>query len=73
MVPQILVSRRPDYFLLLEEDGIKDYITTIVDIPIDATQLATYKDIAKVRRIILDGVKHHIVPHISELDIVKKK
>ena len=59
--------------LLLEENGIKDYTTSVVPIPMDATQLAAYrKDDAKARRIIFDGVKDHIVPHIVELDIAKK-
>ena len=57
---------------MLEENGIKDYATIGVAIPTDATQLATYKkEDAKARRIILDGVKDHIVPHISELDTTK--
>ena len=59
--------------LLLEENGIKDYVTSVVAIPTNGTQLATYKkDDVKVRRIILDGVKDHIVPHILELDTTKK-
>ena len=59
--------------LLLEENDIKNYVTSVVDVPTDATQLAAYKkDDAKARRIILDGVKDHIVPHISELDRAKK-
>lgn len=59
--------------LLLEENGIKEYVTTIVTVPTDATHLATYKkDDSKARRIILDGVKDHIVPHIAELDTTKK-
>ena len=59
--------------LLLEENGIKDYVTTVVAVPTNATQLATYKkDDAKARRIILDGIKDHIVPNISVLDRMKK-
>lgn len=57
---------------MLEENGINDYVTSIVVVPINATQLAAYKDDAKARRIILDGVKDHSVPHILELDIAKK-
>ena len=57
----------------MEENGIKDYVTSVIVVPIDATQLATYKkEDAKARRIILDGVKDHIVPHISELEMMKK-
>ena len=41
--------------------------------PTNLTQLAAHKkkDV-KARRIILDGVKDHIVPHILELDTAKK-
>ena len=60
-------------YLLLEENGIKDFATSVVPIPMDVTKFATYKkDDAKVRRIILDGFKDHIVPHIVELDMTKK-
>ena len=59
--------------LLLEENGIKDYATSGIVVPKNAIQLPTYKnDDAKVRRIILDGFKDHIVPHIVELDTMKK-
>ena len=58
---------------LLEKNGIKDYVTSVVVVPTDATQLVAYKeDDVKVRRIILDGVKGHIVTHILELDTTKK-
>ena len=57
----------------MEENGIKDYVISVVVVTIDATHIATYKkDDAKAGRIILDGVKDHIVPHILELDTTKK-
>ena len=57
---------------MLEENGIKNYATIGLAVPTEATQLSTYKkEDAKARRIILDGVKDHIVPHISELDTAK--
>ena len=59
--------------LLLEENGIKDYVTSIVVVPTVVTQLATYKkEDAKARRIILDGVKDHIILNISVQDTTKK-
>ena len=65
--------QKPRISLLLEENGIKDYVASVVAIHTNATQLATYKkDDSKARMIILDGVKDHIIPHISELDIGKK-
>ena len=69
MEPLVLVSRKTKILWLLEENDIKQYVTSVFVVPIDATQLIAYKkDDAKTRRIILDGVKDHIVPHISELD-----
>ena len=59
--------------LLVKENGIKDYVTNVVVVPTNVTQLAAYKkDDAKVRRIILDSFNDHIVPHILELDTMKK-
>ena len=59
--------------LVLEENGIKDYVTSVIVVPTDTTQLATYKkDDAKVRLIILDSIKDYIVPHILEFDTWKK-
>ncbi|KAH9322750.1 hypothetical protein KI387_017389 [Taxus chinensis] len=64
--------RKARISLLLEENGIKEYVTTVVSVPTDATQLLAYKkEDAKARRLILDGVKDHIVPHIAELDTAK--
>ena len=54
---------------MLEENGIKDYAISVVLVPMDATYK---KDNAKVRRIILDCIKNHIVPHISKLDTTNK-
>ena len=60
-------------YLLLEENCIKDFATIDIVVPIDATKIVAYKkDDSKARRIILDGVKDHIVPHIVELHTVKK-
>ena len=48
-------------------------LPVLVVVPTYATQLVAYKkDDAKARRIILDGVKDSIIPHISELDTMKK-
>lgn len=59
--------------LLLEENGIKEYLTNVVVVPAYSTQLLAYKkEYAKARRVIVYGVKDHIVLHIVELDIAKK-
>lgn len=62
----------PQKNLLLEENGIKEYVTSVVAIPIDPTQLLAYmKEDAKARMLILDGVKDHIIPHMTKLDTTK--
>lgn len=58
--------------LILEDNGLKEYATSVVAVLTDATQLLTYKkEDAMTRHIILDGVKDHIVLHIAEEDTRK--
>lgn len=60
-------------FLLLEENDLKEYATSVIVVPTNPQQLSMYKKKdAKARRIILDGIKDHIVPHIAKLDTTKK-
>ena len=60
--------------LLLEEhelwpDVVRNTTTYPIVIPTDATVLAAFnKKDCKARRIILDAVKDHIIPHISGKD-----
>ena len=50
---------------LLDEYGLKLFIDAVVAIPIDADQLKEYrKEMARVKWLILDGVRDHIVSHI---------
>ena len=59
--------------LLLEEHGPKTYATTTVVVPTDAKQAEAYQKIdAKAKRIVMDGVKDHIVSLIAESDTCKK-
>ena len=59
--------------LILEENELCDIVqgttTNPVVVPTDATDKATFlkKDI-KGRRVILDAVKDHVIPHISAKD-----
>jgi len=47
---------------VLEDNGLKDFIDQEVPKPIDATQLEEWKKcVARARRILLVGVKDHIV------------
>jgi hypothetical protein len=52
--------------LVLEENGLLEIVEGKVAAPADPVQLAahTKKDV-KARRILVDGVKDHIIPHLS--------
>jgi hypothetical protein len=52
--------------LVLEEQGLWEFVEGTPVPPADPTQLAAHirKDV-KARRIIIDGVKDHIIPHLS--------
>lgn len=59
--------------LILEENGLMEFMTSVKVIPADVAQLLTYKkEDDKTKRIILDGVKDHIMPHTVEEDMGKK-
>ena len=54
---------------VLDEADVWDIGEKTVIIPTDATQLAAYKrKCAKAKRLILDGVKDHIIPHVRGKD-----
>lgn len=51
---------------LLDEYGLKAYVDNVVAVLQDADQLKEYKkEMGKAKRLILDGVRDHIVSHIS--------
>jgi hypothetical protein len=59
--------------LSLEEYGLKEFAKKTIIVPVDAQQEEAHKkNDAKARRIIMDGVKDHIVPHLSGLDTTRK-
>jgi len=48
--------------VVLEDNGLKDFIDQEVPKPIDATQLAEWKKcVVRASRIILEGVRDHII------------
>ena len=50
---------------LLEDNGLKEFIDQEVPEPTDATQLAEWKKcVARARRILLEGVRDHIVSNL---------
>ena len=51
---------------LLDEHDLKAFIDNVVAVPADVDPLKAYrKDMAKAKTLILDGVRDHIVSHIS--------
>jgi hypothetical protein len=54
-------------FFLLEENHLKDYVEMVVRDPKDANELTTHKKReVKVKRVLLDSVKDHLIHPIFE-------
>ena len=54
---------------VLDEPDALDIVEKTVTIPTDATQLAAFKrKNAKAKRLILDGIKDHVIPHVRGKD-----
>lgn len=52
--------------LILEEYELWDIVEKAVTIPTDATALAAYNKLnVKAKRIILDAIKDHVIPHVT--------
>ena len=50
---------------VLDEANVWNIVEKTVAIPTDVTQLATFKrKNSKVKRLILDGIKDHVIPHV---------
>jgi hypothetical protein len=57
---------------LLEENDLKDYVEMVISNPNDPQELATHrKREVKAKRVLLDSVKDHLIPHISEKKTAK--
>ena len=55
--------------LLLEEHELWEIVESIVTLPIDPILLSKFKKKnVRAKRIILDSVKDHIIPHVSRKD-----
>lgn len=51
---------------LLDEHALKTYVDNVVVVSMDADPLKKYKaEMAKAKRMILDGVKDHVVCHVA--------
>ena len=54
---------------LLDEHDLKTYVNSVVVVLADADPLKKYKaEMAKTKRIILDGVRDQVVSHIADKD-----
>jgi hypothetical protein len=59
--------------LLLEEYDLKEYVETVITYPNDPEELtAHWKREVKAKRVLLDSVKDHLIPHISEKKTTKE-
>jgi hypothetical protein len=59
--------------LLLEENDLWDLVDQVITPPTDPQQLATHKKKeVKSKRVILDAVKNHLIPHVSEKKTAKE-
>jgi hypothetical protein len=53
--------------LLLEENELKEYVKVVVATPMDSQELAAHKKKeVKAKQVLLESVKDHLIPHISE-------
>jgi hypothetical protein len=51
--------------LLLEEYDLRDYVEMVISDPNDPHELAAHrKREVKTKRVLLDSVKDHLIPHI---------
>ena len=58
---------------LLDEHDLKHFIDNAQAEPVDATSLQAFKkNMDKAKRLILDGVRDHIVSHISAKGTTKE-
>jgi len=57
---------------VLDRHRIKDFSLRIVPISVDPVENEKYEDaMARAKRMILDGVKDHVIPHIAEKNTTK--
>ena len=54
---------------MFEEVEVWDIVEKTITLPTDATQLAEFKKKnAKIERLILDGIKYHVITHVRGKD-----
>ena len=66
-------SWRTRLLLVLEENEIQDHVKMEILVPEGDDEKVLYrKNEGKAKRIIIDSVKDHLIPHISEQETAKK-
>ena len=66
-------SWRTRLLVVLEENNIEDHVNKEIPEPEgDDEKIAFRMNEGKAKRIIIDSVKDHLIPHISEQDSAKK-
>ena len=51
---------------VLDEYGLKEHVENVLVVPTDADPLKKYEENqARTKRLIIDGVKDHVIPHIA--------
>jgi CRISPR/Cas system-associated endonuclease Cas3-HD len=59
--------------LLLEENDLKDYVESVVVALTNHQELATHKKKeVKAKRVLLESMKDHLIPHIAEKATAKE-
>lgn len=54
---------------VLDRNHLKHFFLNTITVPVDLDENEEYQEVmARAKRIILDGVKDHVVPHIAEKD-----
>jgi hypothetical protein len=61
-----ILSWKVKVTLLLEENDLWDIIKDVVAEPTDLQQLAVHKKEVKAKQIIVDSIKDHLIPLLSE-------
>lgn len=58
---------------LLDKHGLETYAKRVVAVPTNPQQLENYnKEMAKANRLILDGVRNHILSHLATKNTTKE-
>jgi hypothetical protein len=60
------------FLLLLEENDLKEYVEGVVASPTNPYELSVHKKEVKAKRVLLESVKDHLIPHIFKKKFAKE-